>query len=731
MLLDATLPFDASNSLTATGSSPAPHLGVGAGATLDLSSVVPGMLFAERYRTVRLIGRGGMGEVWLAEQEAPVKREVALKVIKRGMDTAQVVTRFEAERQALAVMDHPAVAKVFDAGSTPDGRPFFVMEYVEGLPLSQFCDENRLTMRQRLELFQQICAGVQHAHQKALIHRDLKPSNVLVSFQEGEPAPKIIDFGIAKATTAEGSDETMLTQVGVIIGTPEYMSPEQAMGQPVDTRSDVYALGVMLYELMVGRLPFESKELREGGFDSLRRKISEEDPPRPSTRFQSLGDARFDSAQARKTEPAALQRELRGDLDWITMKALEKEAARRYSSPAALATDIEYHLSYRPVTARPPSARYRAGKFIRRHRWGVALAISLSLALIAGTIGTTVGLLRARHETQKARAVTDHLIGMVSQANPEKGEGRKVTVADAMDASAGTIGESFKGQPELEMEVRATMAVLYHELGSYTKAEEHLRRALELAEDELGSNSRFTVGVRGKLGRTLMDAGRYEEAEREMHAVLPIFRKLYGDDHNETLSLMNNLAAVYLHQQFYDQAEPLLLEVTKARRDSLGSDDPATQSAIGNLANLYMFTDRYDEAEPLLRESLIVRRRELGDLHPRTLISTFNLGDLYYRAGTPERAEGLMREALEGFREVSGESHPYSLEALGGLVNVLAELDHLEEAESQARESYRLRAERYGEDHARTVEARDLLNEILERRGRPVEEGLADQKRPL
>jgi non-specific serine/threonine protein kinase/serine/threonine-protein kinase len=357
------------------------------------------------------------------------------------------------------------VAKVFDAGSTQDGRPFFVMEYVEGSPMSDFCDEHRLTTRKRLKLMTQVCAGVQHAHQKALIHRDLKPTNVLVSMKDGEPVPKIIDFGIAKATDTGESGATMLTQVGVIVGTPEYMSPEQAMGEHVDTRSDVYALGVMLYELLVGRLPFESKELREGGYDSLRRKICDEDPPRPSTRFNSLGDAKIDSAENRKTKPSALRLELRGDLDWITMRALEKDPARRYNSPSELAQDIEYYLTHRPVIARPPSVGYRAGKFIRRHRWGVGLAISVSLALIAGTIGTTVGLLRARHEAQKARAVTNHLIGIVSEVNPEKAQGREVTLTDAMDASAEKISESFYKQPELEMEIRATMATLYHELG--------------------------------------------------------------------------------------------------------------------------------------------------------------------------------------------------------------------------------------------------------------------------
>jgi tetratricopeptide (TPR) repeat protein len=664
-----------------------------------------------------------MGEVWLAEQQEPVRRKVAFKVIKHGMDTGQVVTRFEAERQALAVMDHPAVAKVLDAGSTPGGRPFFVMEYVPGEAITHFCDENRLTTRKRLELFQRVCEGVQHAHQKAIIHRDLKPSNVLVSLQDGTPVPKIIDFGIAKAIDRKLTEETMHTQMGVLIGTPEYMSPEQAQltGQDVDTRSDVYSLGVMLYELLVGKLPFESKELREAGYEGIRRKICEEDPMTPSHRFSTLGDGRVESAEIRRTDPSTLERELSGDLDWVTMKALEKEPDRRYGSPMELAADVQCFLEHRPVVARPPSVGYRASKFIRRHRWGVALAASLTVALIAGTIGTAVGLVRARKETRKARAVTDFVVNTLAEANPEKAQGRDVTVREAVDASAQKVTESFADEPELEMEVRTTMALVYHELAQYTDAEEHLRRAVELAERELGFRHKFTVGVRGRLARALMDAGRHDDAGREFRELLPVFRKVYGDDHRETLAVMHNLAAVYLHQKRYAPAEPLLIEVAEGRRKVLGAEDSDTQSSVGNLAQLYMFTDRLDDAEPLLREGLIVRRRTLGDRHPRTLISVFNLGDLYHRTGRDAKAEPLMREALEGFREVVGESHPFTLETLGGLAKALLGLAKLAEAEALALENHRLRGERFGADHSLTVEAADVLVEIYETTGRPEE----------
>jgi WD40 repeat protein/serine/threonine protein kinase len=337
------------------------------------------------YRLLDKLGEGGMGEVWLAEQKEPVKRKVALKVIKQGMDTKQVVARFEAERQALAMMDHPAIAKVYDAGSTPRGRPYFAMEHVQGVPITEHCDRHKLTNRERLDLFMQVCEGVQHAHHKAVIHRDLKPGNVLVSIRDGQPVPKIIDFGVAKAVSHKLTEQTMHTQLGVMIGTPAYMSPEQAemTGQDIDTRTDVYALGMMLYELLVGALPFDQKEFREAGFEAIVRKIREDQPPRPSTRLSTLGEHSHQSARRRRTELPALRRELSGDLDWITLKALEKDRTRRYSSPQDLAADIERYLTDRPVLASPPSAAYRAKKFVKRHTWGVAAAAIGLLVLIA------------------------------------------------------------------------------------------------------------------------------------------------------------------------------------------------------------------------------------------------------------------------------------------------------------------------------------------------------------
>src|SRR5215472_14727055 len=322
------------------------------------------------YRLLQMIGEGGMGEVWLTEQKTPLHRTVALKLIKAGMDTKVVVARFESERQALALMDHPNIARVFDAGSTAEGKPFFVMEYVPGLPITEYCDKHRLTVNERLALLMQVCDGVQHAHQKAIIHRDSKPSNVLVVEQDGKPVPKIIDFGLAKATAQRLTDKTMFTELGMMVGTPEYMSPEQLdqREQNIDTRTDVYSLGVILYQLLVGVLPFDAKGLRATGLEAILRVVREQEPLKPSTKIRAMGDASKAFAEKRKESPNSFARRLQGELDWITMKALEKDRNRRYGSAAEFADDIRRYLEDRPITARPASASYQLRKFALRHK---------------------------------------------------------------------------------------------------------------------------------------------------------------------------------------------------------------------------------------------------------------------------------------------------------------------------------------------------------------------------
>jgi non-specific serine/threonine protein kinase/serine/threonine-protein kinase len=397
------------------------------------------------YRILEQVGAGGMGEVYRAEQSEPIRRTVALKIIKRGMDTKEVITRFEAERQALALMDHPSIARVFDAGSTPRGRPYFAMEYVKGIPITTYCDEHKLSMRARLELFIQLCEGVQHAHQKAIIHRDLKPSNVLVTIQDDKPVPKIIDFGVAKATAQKLTEKTMYTALGEMIGTPEYMSPEQAAltGEDIDTRTDVYALGVILYELLAGALPFEPTELRKAGFEGIIRMIREQDPVRPSSRVGTLGAREAVVAHARRTLPGRLTSRLRGDLDWITMRALEKDRTRRYGSPAELAADVRRHLRHEPVLAGPPSAAYRTRKFVRRHTLGVGVATAGVLVLVGFAATMTVQANRIAHERDRADQeaetsdrVSEFLVSVFNVSDPGEARGNTIRAREVLDNGA-------------------------------------------------------------------------------------------------------------------------------------------------------------------------------------------------------------------------------------------------------------------------------------------------------
>ena len=442
------------------------------------------------YRLVRRLGEGGMGEVFEAEQTQPLRRRVALKVIKQGMDTRRVIARFDAERQALALMDHPCIARVFDAGATAMGRPFFVMEYVEGERITDYCNRKRLTTAERLKLFAQVCDGVQHAHQKAIIHRDLKPGNILVTEVDGQPVPKIIDFGLAKATDHELSGATQFTEQGMMVGTPEYMSPEQAADEEIDTRTDIYALGVVLYVMMAGALPFESKELRKAGYDAIRRIIREQDPPRPSTRFSNLGEQTTVVAEARGTAPRRLQSELQGDLDLIAMKALEKERARRYETANAFAMDVRRYLNHEAVLATPPSASYRLGKLVRRNRGTFAAVGVIATVLVAATVVSSVMYVRAerasevaRREATRAGQVSQFLGEMLGGVGPQVAQGRDTAMLRAiLDDTAERLGKELSDQPDVEATLRLQLGHTYRQLGEYDAAQEQFDRAIELQE---------------------------------------------------------------------------------------------------------------------------------------------------------------------------------------------------------------------------------------------------------
>ena len=617
------------------------------------------------YRLLRRVGEGGMGEVWLAEQTHPVRRQVALKIIKAGMDTTQVVARFEAERQALAVMDHPAIARVFDAGATPEGRPYFVMEYVRGEGIASYCNKHKLSIPSRIDLFLQVCDGVQHAHQKGIIHRDLKPSNILVTVQDDRPVPKIIDFGVAKAITQHLTDRTLYTlytEQGVLIGTPEYMSPEQAemTELDIDTRTDVYALGVVFYELLTGALPFDGKALRDKGVEEIRRTIREVDPPRPSTRVTTLAA----SSETNERTTRELARDLRGDLDWITMCALEKDRTRRYGSVSDLAADLRRHVEHLPVLASPPSTVYRVRKFARRHRAGVLVAATLASLLVAFAVTMTVQARRitrewerANREAQAAKEITEFLVGLFSVSDPSQAKGNTVTAREILDQGAQRIG-ALSSQPPLQARLQRTLGGVYTSLGLYALADPLLERALETERRVLGLDSRETMDTLFAVGELRYDEQRFREAEAAYREAAQRRRAVLGADARDTLEADMAVASACMQQNRFDEAERLFRPALERQQRVLGDDDSLTLNTLNEMSVLYFRQGRYAEGMPFIERAWRLHLKLFGENAPRTLISQGNLADTLAKLKRYDEAEQLFRTAITGQERVLGRQHP-------------------------------------------------------------------------
>ncbi len=624
------------------------------------------------YRLLRRVGEGGMGEVWLAEQTHPVRRQVALKIIKAGMDTTQVVARFEAERQALAVMDHPAIARVFDAGATPEGRPYFVMEYVRGEGIASYCNKHKLSIPSRIDLFLQVCDGVQHAHQKGIIHRDLKPSNILVTVQDDRPVPKIIDFGVAKAITQHLTDRTLYTEQGALIGTPEYMSPEQAemTELDIDTRTDVYALGVVFYELLTGALPFDGKALREKGVEEIRRTIREVDPPRPSTRVTTLAA----SSETNERTTRELARDLRGDLDWITMCALEKDRTRRYGSVSDLAADLRRHVEHLPVLASPPSTVYRVRKFARRHRAGVLVAATLASLLVAFAVTMTVQARRitrewerANREAQAAKEITEFLVGLFSVSDPSQAKGNTVTAREILDQGAQRIG-ALSSQPPLQARLQRTLGGVYTSLGLYALADPLLERALETERRVLGLDSRETMDTLFAVGELRYDEQRFREAEAAYREAAQRRRAVLGADARDTLEADMAVASACMQQNRFDEAERLFRPALERQQRVLGDDDSLTLNTLNEMSVLYFRQGRYAEGMPFIERAWQLHLKLFGENAPRTLISQGNLADTLAKLKRYDEAEQLFRTAITGQERVLGRQHPTTRRTVAKLV---------------------------------------------------------------
>jgi serine/threonine protein kinase/tetratricopeptide (TPR) repeat protein len=711
------------------------------------------------YRLLQQIGEGGFGAVFLAEQTEPVARRVALKIVKLGMDTHQVVARFEQERQALALMDHPNIARVIDAGATATGRPFFVMDHVKGAPIAEYCDQNHLTIEERLDLFVQVCSAVQHAHGKGIIHRDLKPSNVLVGTQDGKPLAKVIDFGIAKATSQKLTDKTLFTAQEQVIGTLQYMSPEQAEGSlDIDTRTDVYSLGVMLYELLVGSSPFAADALPDGNHTHLQRLVCEVDPPKPSTRLDASRATLASIAAHRRIEPKRLGLLLRGELDWIVMKALEKDRQRRYETANGLANDIRRYRAGEPVTAAPPSTAYRLRKLVQRHRGVFAAGCAVGVALLGGVVAFAWQARVAQHERDaavaaqrseaeqrqiadqqrqmavdqrrvaeeqrglaersqdQAKAINQFLLDMLGAADIRK-LGRDAKVAQALDAAATTVQQAFAHRPEVEPEVRLILGRTYLSLGMLDAATPQIEAALQTNRRLHGETSQpYAMALRAQAA--LKQArGDNAAAARLFEQAGDLLATSNGVEDRVVLAVRTDYANCLVQLGRDAEAETLLRRLLVVRRRVFGDDDNDTQIGINSLAVVLHRLGQLDEAEGLYREAVAAGERRFGAQHPDTLTARLNLASMLHSRGDAAAAEAMMVPLLADLRRVFGAEHGKTASACRTLGDLYKDLGRFRDAAPLLQESVTILTRAEGPDSLAAAEAKGSLAIVSKRLG--------------
>jgi non-specific serine/threonine protein kinase/serine/threonine-protein kinase len=701
------------------------------------------------YRLLQKIAEGGMGQIWLAEQKQPVRRRVALKLIKTGHDSQEIVRRFESERQALALMDHPAIATVYDAGSTAQGIPYFAMEYVPGVPITTYCETHKLSVRDRIELFIHVCEGVQHAHQKAIIHRDLKPSNILVIEVDGRPAPKIIDFGVAKALSQRLIEQTIYTRIGSVVGTPEYMSPEQAdsAGEDIDTRSDVYSLGVILYELLAGVTPIEIKDVT---YYEFVRKLRDTTTPKPSTRVRN---AATDTAAPEKEvaeRRVLLAKELRGDLDCITLKCLEKDRNRRYGSPYEIAADLQRYLHHEPVLATPASAAYRLRKFAERNRSLLLAVCGLIAVLIAGTVVSVYQAVRARRaehaavlqrdradtEAATAAAVNGFLQDdLLSQAGADQQSSDAppdpdVKVRTLVDRATASVSKKLAGKPMVEADLRSTLGQTYLSLGLLKEAETQMRQSYELNLRTRGPDSPKTIEAQRDLGTVEFNMGNYPEAARNQQAAFDAALRTLGQDAHITLTSMQSLAVDELQMGHADKAEPLLKKVLDRQVSTVGYDDSFTLDTSDSLAFLYLRTGRYAEARQLLERGLTSYRKVYGPDHPNTQREIFGLARVLYSTGDYAKAEEFASTVYKSNLRLMGPTHFKTISVGRELASIEEEEGKLAEAESLMKDTLQ-KDIRSASDSVSPFYSREALASIYERENKyaPAESLLREAER--